>query len=255
MEPTPANIEQFRARLIELLQSVTDNMQYLKFDKELPPHVTAACIYATIVQSSRECFSLLSTPTVTVGGALRGIIESWSDLSAVIKDGKYVNRMLATFLAEKLRYMNSMIKSPHNPFFVEMSKHLDPEVEKAKVTVELAALEGSCYKRLSSAERLKAGDITDIYEGFYWQLCLHSHNNAGALEIRHILKTETGFEVMLCNPNSTIELVNYFDPLLVILIDSTIKIHSYLNTGIAPQFEQRRTEFDAFRKAVLAGTE
>ena len=48
------------------------------------------------------------------------------------------------------------------------------------MTVELAALEGSAYKRLSSAERLKAGDITDIYEGFYWQLCLHSHNNAGA---------------------------------------------------------------------------
>jgi hypothetical protein len=69
-----------------------------------------------------------------------------------------------------------------------------------------------------------------------------------------IVRTGNDFEVMLCNPNSTIELVNYFDPLIVILIDSTIKVHSFLKTGMAAKYEERRKEFDAFRQAVLAGT-
>jgi hypothetical protein len=236
------------------LENATTDMRHVKFNKDLSPHVTIACIYATIIQSARECSRLLSAPTITVGGTLRGIIESWSDLSAVIKDGGYVNRMLATFLFEKQRYIKSMLKSPNNPFFVEMIKHIDPSVEKAKVMAELTALESAGYKPLTNAGRLKAGDITDIHEGFYWQLCLHSHNNAGALEIRHIVRTGGEFEVMLCNPNSTIELVNYFDPLIVILFDSTIKVHSFFKTGIAPKYEGRRKEFDTFRKAVLTGT-
>jgi hypothetical protein len=252
MGPTTAHIEQFRALLTDTLNHSTTDLQHLHFDKQRPQHVTIACIYATIIQSSHECLVLLSSPTITVGTVLRGIVESWADLSAVIKDAKYVQRMLATFYVEKLRYMVNMILTPTNPFFVDMAKHLDPKAEKAMATAELEKIEKRGHKRLTNAGRLRAGGIEDIYQSFYWQLCLQSLNNAGALEYRHIVKKGDDFEIVLCDGNSTLELVNCFDPLIAILIDCAIKVHGFLDTKIAPKYEQRRVEFDAFRKKVLA---
>jgi hypothetical protein len=260
VEPTSLHIEQLRAFLADTLEISRQDMRHIRFSKEHPPHITVACIYATIIKASSECLLLLSQPTISTGGILRGIVESWADLSAVIKDGHYVNRMLATFYVEKLRYMKSMISAPLNPHFVDMVKHLDPQTEKLKVTAELASIEKRGYKRLTNADRLKAGGIEDIYHSFYWQLCLQSHNNAGALEYRHISKKGDNFEVMLCNANSTIELINYFDPLIAILVDCAIKVHRFLKTRIAPdikivhQYEQRRVAFDALRKAIIAGS-
>ena len=43
----------------------------------------AVAVYFTIVQSAFECAVLLQQPTITVGGVLRGLMESYADLRAL----------------------------------------------------------------------------------------------------------------------------------------------------------------------------
>ncbi len=114
------------------------------FDDKDPQHVLALCLYLTILQSAHDCAILLDEDTVTiVGGALRGILESWADLVNVIADANYGQRMTVTFAYEKKRYFESMLEYPKNPFFENMAKHLnargqleatDKEIEQPQTT-------------------------------------------------------------------------------------------------------------------------
>src|SRR5271166_5665704 len=125
MEPTEAHIDQFRQLLTNTLEASTQDMRHIRFEKEDPQHLAVVCIYATVVQSTRECVVLLAHPTVAVGGMIRSIVESYADMCAAIDDSGYVENMLATFYAQSLSLLNNMIRAPTNPFHGDLGKKLD----------------------------------------------------------------------------------------------------------------------------------
>jgi len=55
-------------------------------ERENGQHLGLACLYATIVQSTRECLLLMSEPTVTLPVVLRSILGAYADQRALIRD-------------------------------------------------------------------------------------------------------------------------------------------------------------------------
>jgi hypothetical protein len=250
LEPTPARIEEYRRLVAEVLDDSVRDMSHMLFDKEDAQHSCLATIYATIIQSARDCMIVLSQPSVTaVGGMLRSIVESYADLCATINDKDYVKRLIATFYQEKLRLMRNMRRAPTNAFHEDLAKHFDTDAEQVKVSAELAALG---VEPLKIHERFAAGGLQEIYESLYWQLCLQGHNNVSALQGRHIRGTSDEYQIVLFQNNRPSELAMYFDVLSAVLTDCAIRVHGFLDTKVLPRYEKRVLALRAFRDAVHA---
>jgi hypothetical protein len=254
--PIDEDIVAFRGLLHDTLgQSIVDAQQF-NFDVSNPQHLLTISLYATIIQSAHDCSILLSEETVTiVGGALRSIVESWADLTSIIADEQYGQRMAATFAKEKKRYLENMLKFPKNPFFADMAKHLNAEAALKATTAEIAEYEKEGRKSLTNKERLSGAGLADIYQAFYWQLCLDSHNSPAMLQIRHLEDDGSGnLKINLFAPTTNIQRINFLDPLVAILLDAGKKAHAFFETGLEPLYEQRRAAFDEFRRKVEANS-
>jgi hypothetical protein len=252
--PIDEDIVAFRGLLHDTLGQSISDAQQIHFDVKNPQHLLTISLYATIIQSAHDCSILLSEETVTiVGGALRSIVESWADLTSIIADENYGQRMAATFAQEKKRYFQNMLQFPKNPFFADMSKHLDADTALKATTAEIAQYERDGHKSLSNKERLNLAGLGDIYQAFYWQLCLDSHNSPAMLQVRHLEEDGTGnLKINLFAPTTNLQRINFLDPLVAILLDVGSKTHAFFRTGLAQLYEQRRAAFDKFRRGVEA---
>ena len=88
-------------------------------------------------------------------------------MCAAIIDGKYIDRMMATFYFEKQRMLKSFGRGEDILFDAEMP---DPTVELEKVSAELATMEARGQNPLKIDERFDYGGRWGIYEWIYWQL-------------------------------------------------------------------------------------
>jgi len=91
-------IARYREMLADVLRDAFEDVERLTFT---PERGVLAGVYFTIVHSGAECAGLLAQPTITVGGVLRGILESFADLCALLQSPNYVRRMLATFYDQR----------------------------------------------------------------------------------------------------------------------------------------------------------
>jgi hypothetical protein len=236
---------------IDLLQRMINramlDLPLLNFKTENAQHIALACLYCTILQSVKECCSLLAQPTITAPAVIRTIVESHADLCALIRDEHYVERMLATFYREKKRHLTSMLSSPNNPYHADVATKIDPSVELKKVNAELADLKGRYYSPMRTEDRFEFAGLGDIYGSYYWQLCLDSHNSAIALETRHVVRNGEKFELVAVKPNSASDVWGYLDVMTALLLDSSIKLHQFLKSAVADAYLKGHQELTALR--------
>ena len=228
-------------------------MGVLRYRKNDPQQFIAALIYATIVQSTGECLVLLATPTITAAGVLRSILESFADLCAIAMDPQYGQRMLATFAYRKQKHFENMIAEPANAFHSSLAPHIDPPTRLIEVKAELKKLKDAGYERLEPWQRFKAAGLVELYQGLYWQLSLKSHNTIAALEMRHVVNQGSDYSLTPCQANGVMELVTYFDPLVTILLDSSLKIHNLLSSDKASKYVETMDQYRAFRSTLGTG--
>jgi hypothetical protein len=212
------------------------------------PQLVAAAVYMTLIQSSLELAMLMRRPTVTAGGVLRSIFESYADLRALIIDLNYSRRMLATFYEQKLRLCQNMIENPDNPYHADLAGRLDPVAEIAKVAPLLEEQAKVGVRPLGNFDRLKAAGLEYEYRSLYWQLCLESHNSISAIEARHIEQTPRGVSLEFRKPNRPGELLKYYDSLVSVVIDSTQRIHQWSGSPISKDWQAWRDRLTAFRQ-------
>jgi hypothetical protein len=232
----------------ELLPDVVaDAIEGARILPMLKPHIIAEAVYLTIIQSATECTALLSQPTVTAGGVLRGILESYADLCSLVKSPAYGDRMLATLLKEKVRLADDMLKNPGNEFHADLAKQLDPATMRTKAKAELDELhDQGCYP-LSNFQRLECAGLGDLYKSIYWQLCLDTHNSIQSVQARHLEQTEHGIGLTLFKENTRGEVLKFYDTLVAIVINASYQVHSLVNTGVAPKWEQWQVRLDEIR--------
>ena len=252
MEPTDAHIQHLREMLTDAITASTQDMHHMRFTKEDLQHQAVVTIYATIVQSCRECVTVLAQPSVAAGGMIRSVVESYADLCAAIRDPGYVENMHATLFFETLRLLRNMVRTPDNPFHGDLSTKIDVAGLSAKIKDKLAFLKNRDRKPLKNFQRFERGGLQDIYESMYWNLCQAGHNSIGALERRHIVRRDGDLLVVPLQRNSNTELALFFDALTATLLDCSYRVHTFLNTKLAHNYIASMEELNAFRAEVHA---
>lgn len=255
MQPSPAQIEEYRRLATEALEESNRDMHRILLyteasrDKADPQKLAVACIYAATIQSARDCLILLGKRSgSTVACLLRSIVESYVDLCAAIIDEKYIDRMMATFYQEKRRMLKSFGRGEDIFFDPDIP---DPTAELDNVSAELTTIESRGQKPLKVDERFDCGERWGIYEWIYWQLCLRNQNNIGALEKRHVQRITDDLQVLMVEESDPSELAIYYDALAWLLIDSAIRVHEFLKTGVSSRYENQLRELLTFRYSVL----
>jgi hypothetical protein len=242
----------YRQMLTEVLNASKHDLLELKFDAQNAQQLAVAVIYATIVELADDCCVLLhQSRSTAVPGVLRSVLESYADLCAVMKDEGYIERMAATLVEQKLKLLGNMRRSPESPFHEDLAGHIDVEADIQRITAELAAYKERGYGPLGQYQRFEAAGERDIYESFYWQLCLHSHNNVAILERRHIRRLdEQRFEVIAFEPNDPDDLGYLMDSLIPILVDAGGRVHSFLGSTSAGWHKDQLERLQSFRREI-----
>lgn len=240
-------ITDYREMLDDVLADAERSFSHVAFHK---PQLVAAAVYMTIIQSSIELATLMKQPTVTAGGVLRSIFESYADLCALITDLRYSRRMLATFYEQQVRLYQDMKNNPANPYHADLAAKLDPVAGHAKATQLLDEQVTAGFKPLTNFDRLKVAGFEYEYRSLYWQLCLESHNNISAIEARHIEQTPAGISLEFRKENRPGELLKYYDSLVSVVIDATHRIHQFTGSPVVGDWQAWRDRLTAFRQQV-----
>lgn len=246
-DDTKATAFQYREHLRSVVTCAVNTLPRVQFNKHDPQHFIAICLYGTILQSASDCYRLMQEPTVLVASALRGILESYVDLVAVIRDRDHAKRMLATFHDEQRKHLEDMIRAPDNPFHVDVASHLDPAQKLGEIGSELQSLKEQGHHPLSVYDRFAKAGLVELYRTVYWQLCLQAHNNIIALEHRHIRRVGNDFEIDVFSDNGNDEICMYCDTLCGILVQSTRKLYQLVEFSIPAEFEEVIAAFEAAR--------
>ena len=246
----PTQLARYRDLLTQVLEKSVGDLPLVDSDGESAQHLAILVIYCTIVQSAQESAILFGQlTTAIVAGIIRSILESFADLNAVINKGSYAERMLATFHNEKIRLLKSMRRSPDNPFHIDLSGHINPESELPKVLAELHEITDRGHRPLQQDDRFSAAgpEVEHLYGTYYWQLCLQGHNNIAILEKRHITRVGDRLHVTIFAASDPEDVMGQIDSLTAILINSSIRVHSFFLTGRRLQFEKMLAALNALR--------
>jgi hypothetical protein len=245
-------IARYREMLSEVLRDAFEDVECLTFT---PERGVLAGVYFTIVHSGAECAGLLAQPTITAGGVLRGILESFADLCALVQSPDYVRRMLATFYDQRRALFADMLRDPTNPFHADLARRCDPVAQLADVTRLLDIQKTAGFPPYTNFERLTCGDLRHEYRSLYWQLCLESHNSISAIEARHVEQTDEGVSLSLFNGNRPGELLKYYDSLTSIIIEASLKVHSLVSSQQVARWEAWQIELRRWRGEFLPALE
>ena len=218
------------------MASISDAATF-KFDKDHPQHLSAICVYCTLIELARSELTLLENGDVTaMPVVLRSIFEAYADLRAIIEDPGYYKNMYATFLDEKLRFLRNVERSEANPFLVPVAARLDIKSETVRLQEERKELEDASREPLSAVARFRAAKLEHEYESMYWLLCLEGHNNLSALDDRHIEKAGDQFGVVMFKAADADDLVRLLDALAAFVTDGASRVHRFLGTGLDPKY-------------------
>jgi hypothetical protein len=222
------------------------------FLRESPQQVGLACLYATILQYVREIAGQLGRPTISGPVVIRSMLEAYADFCAVLIDPENLKGILATFYSEQERLLKNIAANPANPYGADIARQLGPAALK-KVQADIAQLKrDGGHKSLSTKQRFARGGQKDLYEVYYWLLCLEGHNAISALEARHVVHQGPGrYELVLVKPRTAARVCEIADVLMGILIDASARLHEFLKTGRAASYERSRVKLAELRKELF----
>jgi hypothetical protein len=241
-------VERYRALLERMVAQSTEDLDHMAFERASAQHVVLACLYATILQSTKECMLLLTQPTITAPAVIRTIVEAYADFCALIKDPDHVQRMLSTYYGEQKRHLKSMIDNPNNPYHGDVARHIDPVARLADVKALLTEAKGRGHEPMTNADRFRWADQKDIHQVYYWLVCLPSHNSITSLESRHVENHADGrYDLVAVKENTPEQLCGYYDALAGIVADAGQRLHEFLSTTVAPGYAERKEELRRLR--------
>ena len=218
----------------------------IKFDKSHKWHVNLVCLYLSILELSHSILILIQNDvSIGVPILLRSMMEAFIDFLNLINDREYGYYMDVAKLKEWSKiFLES--KKGNNPYLKSISelKNLDKIIADNKS--ELADLEKKGYLPIPIFNKFEKVGLIAEYRSMYNFLCCYSHNNGRALIDRHIKIEKDGSDHQL-HLFASISNIHYIDSCLGILVSSTEKIHTLLDTGKVDEINQLHTELTKMR--------
>jgi hypothetical protein len=215
-----------------------------------PKYMTLAAVYLTVLQSTIEAANALRAPTITIGGVVRSILESYADLHALARNPLYARRMLATLYEQRCKLFQDMLTHPANQYHASLAQQLDPAAELAQSTQQLNTEKAAGYQPLNNYDRMDAAGLSNEYRSLYWQLCLESHNSIATIEARHIDSARDGvIRLVLERDNPPGTMLKYLDSLVSMLIEASLLVYSKVNPQMCVRWQRRQADLHAYRSA------
>lgn len=238
-------IEQYEA----LAEAVHTASEAVHFDPTDPQHLCSVALHGTLLELSRALVTLLKLGDATgTPILLRSMLEAYVDLSNLVSDRAYVDRMGAAWQRQRLR----LAKAAHdrgegNPFLASIAgyKDLPAELEEIKANLDKLKKEGA--GELTIRERFERAGEQDRYDSVYAHLCSHSHHNLNALKKRHVERTPDGYQVIFFKPIGSAEVQMYIDTMAGLIANSIAFVKQLTEGGEPKGLESIGTELDALR--------
>lgn len=206
-----------------------------------PAEMHALALHGTICELFSACVLLAHCGEPTgIPILLRSEYEALVDLDNLLRDPRYVERMVVANLQQTLKIMKG---GPLRKQF-QMGRKGDFDA----LAAHLAALEKNKKTPLTMRERCVAVGRLDEYESIYGLFCLDTHNNASALAERHLSEKEDGTPVIsFFGPYDPQVAVRRLDKGLRWLFQSARMIHGAFRVP-APEVEALAARLDAARQ-------
>jgi len=222
-----------------------------------PQSIYAIILYASIVEYSRGCLTLLRGGDLTcLPPLIRSMLEAYVDLINVTRDADYAHVMQAAYLKDRLDIYKAAMKEPDNPYLNSVPQLEDLDERMSSTQKEFEEVKGEMQKLgrdiLKISERFKLAGLQPIYPVIYKMLCQDAHNNPNSLISRHLEATAGGLEVTFFRDKDVAEVAALLDTMFAVIMESIAMIRQFFGVNRdAQQFEDLRRVVGEF-KARLA---
>lgn len=218
-----------------------------------PQSVYAISLYASIVEYSHGCLTLLRDGDLTsLPPLIRSMLEAYVDLINVTGDADYAHVMQATYLKDLLDMYKAAKREPDNPYLISIAQLADLDERVSRTRKEFDEVKGKAQKFgkdiLKISERFKLAGLQPIYPVIYKMLCQDAHNNPNSLISRHLEADGGGINVTFFREKDVAEVAAVLDTMFAVLIDSVAMIRRFFNVNEdAQQFEELQKVVGEFK--------
>lgn len=252
MNPTEDHVKQYRALLAEALDKCRVDIDTLAFRDDATTFALSI-VYATLLEQAAGCQTLLDArKTAAVGAVLRSIVESFADLSALVRSPNYVDRVVATAYESKRRLLRQVAKAPVADHLRGIASGLNADAELAKVEALLADSRKRGHLPLHNRDRFEAAGLLNVHATLYWHLCLSAHNELHSLESRHVEHMGDAYRLVAFREAAPNDLALYYDGTLMFVLDATLLVFAHINVKRVGFYERVGEALNALRAAVNA---
>lgn len=225
------------------IKDAQNYMEYLKFDKQHPWHISLIALYLSLIEYSDSLIYLAENEkSIAIPTVFRSLLEAYVDFKNLSKDETYGYHMDASNIKQLIKFLEEASKNNNAYLGLTASEpNLTSEIQKHKTKLIQLKANGYLNKKeqpLSICEKFDKAGMIQEYNGIYGYLCTHSHNNINSLGERFFVfnKAKNDFEIILFKKPEDGEFDCYFTMGREILREGSHSIHAALNTGCENKF-------------------
>ena len=222
--------------------------KFIKFEKRNPQHVYSVALYCRVIGLTESCLILIEQKaTVGLPVILRSLLEAFVDITNLIKNPDYVKNMDARSLAEWIKILDEA-GTGSNPFLSRIFESDDLKTTLFDWRRDLHNFKKEKRGPLTAFERFDMAGRQYEYHSVYNSLCAESHNDVRVLIGRHIeIIDESNFRVVLQEEQSLEGINHYLDAMGLIIVNSSLQVHKFLESDHSPLFNDSNIEFGKIR--------
>ena len=177
----------------------------------------------------------------------RSILEAYVQFKNLNENAKYRYHMEAAYHEQWLKVLREALTKP-NPYLKEISEREDLDSQIKDHEAELNSLKAKRYFPLKIFQRFERAGMEDEYRSLYNFLSNDAHSNIRALVSRHLEIDKNDFHVVYYKDEPLESFVTYLDSTAGLLVDASIKIHNFFDTGLQEDIEKLSKELNEIRE-------
>lgn len=222
--------------------------EHIVFDKKHPRHLHLVCLYGTLIELVGSLIVLIERKRrVGVPTIFRSFLEAYVDLKNLYEKAEYGYHMDASYHEQWIKVLKEAKNKP-NPYLKDISQieNLDEQIQEHEK--EFADLKNKGYNTLSIFQRFKRAGMEAEYRSLYNFLSNDAHSNIRALVNRHLEIHETDFTVVYYKDEPLEDFLTYIDSTVGSLVNASLKIHGYFETGSLAEIEKLAQRLNEIRR-------
>jgi Family of unknown function (DUF5677) len=219
----------------------------IRFHKKQPRQLYLVALYGTLVEFTGCLIGLIEGEHGTaVPSIFRSMLEAHVDLTNLHGNADYAYFMEASFNEQRTRLLEEAKKNS-NPYLkrISQSQNLDEEIKNNKT--DLRNLKAKGFAPLKIFDRFKKAGMVQEYLSIYNSLSNDAHSNIGSLVNRHIEIHDNDFSVVYYKHRGLEDYLTYLDSAAGLLINASVRIHTFFKTDNLKDIEQLNAELERIR--------